>query len=297
MSVDQAPTDKDVWMATYISPLAYVDPRAQLGAEVFIGPFCSVGPHVRLGAHCRLESHVALTGWTTIGERNRFWQNCVIGAEPQDKGYDEQIPTQVQIGNDNQFREGVTVNRGALKEDGITRIDHRNVLLANAHVGHNCHIHSDTMIVNGVLLAGHVQVHDKAIISGNAAIHQFCSVGTLSFVGGCSKVVVDVPPYMIFDGNDDARVKTLNIVGMQRSGINAPAIASIKRAYKLLFREHTPLDTVKTTMDEELGSAIPIELAALFSFLDSQRKGKMGRGREVVRSLPPQIALPQSRAA
>ena len=297
MQTDLAPTDKDVWMATYISPLAYVDPRAQLGNDVYVGPFCSIGPDVKLGAECRLESHVALTGCTTIGERNRFWQNCVIGAEPQDKGYDEQIPTQVQIGDDNLFREGVTVNRGALKEDGITRIDHRNVLLSNAHVGHNCHVHSDTMIVNGVLLAGHVHVHDKAIISGNSAVHQFCSVGTLAFVGGCSKVVVDVPPYMIFDGNDDARVKTLNIVGMQRSGISATAIASIKRAYKLLFREHKPLNEVTTTLLEELGSTLPIELASLFSFLDYQRQGKMGRGREVIRALPPNLPLPRSKAA
>jgi len=284
-------------MATFISPLSYVDPRAHLGEDVYIGPFCSLGPDVTLGAQCRLESHVTLTGHTTIGERNRFWQNCVIGAEPQDKGYDEQIPTQVQIGDDNQFREGVTVNRGALKEDGITRIDHRNVLLSNAHVGHNCHVHSDTMIVNGVLLAGHVHVYDKAIISGNSAVHQFCSVGTLAFVGGCSKVVVDVPPYMIFDGNDDAGVKTLNILGMQRSGISDAAVAAIKRSYRLLFREHKPLDEVKSTMFAELGSPIPIELAGLFGFLEYQRQGKVGRGREVIRALPSQLVLPKSKAA
>ncbi len=284
-------------MATHISPLAYVDPRAQLGAEVSVGPFCYIGPNVKVGDHCRLESHVTLTGWATIGQRNRFWQNCVIGGEPQDKGYTDDILTQVQIGDDNQFREGVTVNRGALKEDGITRIGHRNVLLSNAHVGHNCHLHSDIMLVNGVLLAGHVHVDDKATISGNSAVHQFCSVGTMAFVGGCSKVVVDVPPYMIFDGNDDARVKTLNIVGMQRSGISAPAIASIKRAFKLLFREHKPLDEVTTAMLAELGSNIPIELAGLFSFLEYQRQGKMGRGREAIRALPPNLALPQSKAA
>lgn len=277
-------------MATYISPLAYVDPRAQLGDDVHIGPFCFIGPDVRLGAQCRLESHVTLLGWTTIGERNRFAQNCVIGGEPQDKSYIEGAPTQVIIGDDNQFREGVTVNRGAEKEDGITRIDDRNLLMSNAHVAHNCHVFCDTTIVNGVLLGGHVHVHDKAIISGNSAIHHFSTVGTLSFVGGCSKVVVDVPPYMIFDGNDDARVKTLNIVGMQRSGISSTTVSSIKRAYKLLIREHRPLDEVRNLMAEELEGIIPIELAGLFNFLDFQRKGKVGRGREVFRNAAPSVA-------
>lgn len=278
-------------MATYISPLAYIDPRAQLGEDVYIGPFCNIGPNVVLGNGCRLESHVTMTGWTTVGERNRFWQNCVIGGEPQDKGYIEGAPTQVIIGNDNQFREGVTVNRGALKEDGVTRIDHRNLLMSNAHVAHNCHVYSDTMLVNGVLLGGHVHVYDKAIISGNSAVHHFSSVGTLAFVGGCSKVVVDVPPYMIFDGNDDAGVKTLNLVGMQRAGVNASTIASIKRAYRLLIREHKPLDEVQVLMAGELNGVVPMELSILFSFLEYQRKGKSGRGREVVRGQTPDIAV------
>ena len=284
-------------MATYISPLAYVDPRAQLGEDVHIGPFCFIGPEVRLGANCRLESHVTLIGWTTIGERNRFSQNCVIGGEPQDKSYAPGAPTQVVIGDDNQFREGVTVNRGAEKEDGITRIDHRNLLMSNAHVAHNCHVFSDITIVNGVLLGGHVHVHDRVIISGNSAVHHFSSIGTLAFVGGCTKVVVDVPPYMLYDGGSQAEIRTLNLVGMQRAGIGAHAITSIKRAYKLLIREHKPMDEVRSLMSEELNGAIPLELGELFGFLDYQRQGKMGRGREVVRAMPTQLARLASKAA
>lgn len=280
-------------MATYISPLAYVDPRAQLGENVFVGPFCLIGPNVTIGADTRLESHVTVIGWATIGERNRFCQNCVIGGEPQDKGYVEGAPTQVIIGDDNHFREGVTVNRGAMKEDGITRIDHRNLLMSNAHVAHNCHVYSDTMLVNGVLLGGHVHVYDKAIISGNSAVHHFSSVGTLAFVGGCSKVVVDVPPYMIYDGNDEAGVRTLNLVGMQRAGVSASTIALIKRAYKLLIREHKPLNDVSALLADECDGVIPMELGTLFSFLDYQRQGKNGRGREVVRGHVPAIASPE----
>ncbi len=280
-------------MATYISPLAYVDPRAQLGANVHIGPFCFIGPYVILGADCHLVSHVTITGWSTIGERNRFCQNCVIGGEPQDKSYVQGCPTQVIIGDDNHFREGVTVNRGAEKEDGITRVDHRNLLMSNAHVAHNCHVHSDVMLVNGVLLGGHVHVYDKAIISGNSAVHHFSSVGTLAFVGGCTKVVVDVPPYMLYDGGSMAEIRTLNLVGMQRAGISVDSIASIKRAYRLLIREHKPLDDVRAMMSEELAGIIPFELAELFSFLEYQRKGRMGRGREVVRAMPTNLAQPQ----
>lgn len=284
-------------MATYISPLAYIDPRAQLGEDVYIGPFCNIGPHAVLGSGCRLEGHVTITGWSTIGERNRFWQNCVIGAEPQDKGYIDGAPTQVIIGDDNQFREGVTVNRGALKEDGATRIGDRNLLMSNAHVAHNCCVGNDTTLVNGVLLGGHVHVHDRAIISGNSAVHHFASVGRLAFVGGCSKIVTDVPPFMIFDGNDDGQLRSLNIVGMQRAGISTETVAVIKKAFRLLIREHTPMDTVQRIMSEELSGVIPPELAELFAFLEYQRKGKMGRGREVVRGQVPAIATPQRSAA
>ncbi len=284
-------------MATYISPLAYVDPRAQLGDEVYVGPFCFIGPHITLGAHSRLDSHVTITGWTTIGERNRFWPNCVIGAEPQDKSYDIEVPTQVHIGDDNQFREGVTVNRGAMKEDGVTRIDHRNIFLSNAHVGHNSHVFSDTMIVNGTLLAGHVHVHDKAIISGNVCVHQFCSVGKLAFIGGGARVVVDVPPFMMYEGSDHPGVRTLNSVGMQRSGISPASVAAIKQAYKLMYREHKPLHEVKEIMGVENNESIPIELGELFSFLEHQRLGRMGRGREAIRSQPFQLAQLKNRAA
>ncbi len=284
-------------MATYISPLAYVDPRAQLGEDVHIGPFCFIGPDVRIGANCRLDSHVTVIGWTTIGERNRFSQNCVIGGEPQDKSYVQGAPTQVIIGDDNQFREGVTVNRGAAKEDGVTRIDHRNLLMSNAHVAHNCHVFSDITLVNGVLLGGHVHVHDRAIISGQSAVVHFSSVGTLAFVGGCTKVTVDVPPYMLYDGGSQAKIHTLNLVGMQRAGISANAITTIKRAYKLLIREHQPMDEVRNLMSEELNGVIPLELGELFRFLDYQRKGKMGRGREVVRAMATNLAPPESTAA
>ena len=280
-------------MATCISPLSLVDPRAQLGADVTIGPFCIIGPEVRIGDGTTLDSHVVITGCTTIGRRNRFWPNAVIGADPQDKSYVDG-DTGVVIGDDNQFREGVTVHRGAEKEDGFTRIGHRNLLMSNAHVAHNCRIFDDATLVNGVLLGGHAHVQDRAIISGNSAVHHFTTVGRLAFIGGCSRVVRDIPPFMLSCGNDDHKVITLNLVGLQRAGIPRDSITALKQAHKLLFREKRPLAVARQLLTAELNGAVPPELQELFDFLEMQSKGKVGRGREVVRT---QKFVPAAKAA
>lgn len=282
-------------MATYVSPLAHIDPRAQIGRDVYVGPFCLIGPHARIGDNCRLDSHVVITGHTTIGERNHFWPNTVIGGEPQDKTY-HNSNTRVVIGDDNQFREGVTVNRGADKEDGVTRIGDRNLLMSNAHVAHNCHIFNDTILVNGVLLGGHVHVQDKAIVSGNTVVHHFSTIGTLAFVSGGCRVPNDIPPFMLAAGSDNPEIKTINIVGMQRSGISRETIGLVKRAHRLLFREHKSLEETRGLLGDECDGVIPIELATLLNFIDYQRKGKMGRGREQVRNQPAAAAAPAADA-
>lgn len=278
-------------MATRISPLACVDPRAELGDEVQVGPFCVVGPHATIGDFTVLDSHVVIAGRTTIGRQNRFWPNCVIGGDPQDKTY-HGSDTRVEIGDLNQFREGVTVNRGADKEDGCTRIGSSNLLMSNAHVAHNCHVFNNTILVNGVLLGGHVHVQDRAIVSGNSVVHHFSTIGTLAFVSGGCRVPHDVPPYMMWAGSDDPGVRTINLVGLQRSGMAPEAISRVKQAYRLLFREHKSLDAVKQQFADEFPE-LPSELATLIGFLDQQRSGKMGRGREGKPAAP----LPQRRAA
>lgn len=272
-------------MPTSISPLADVDRHAQIGADVAIGPFCVVGPGVRIGDGCRLDSHVVITGNTTVGRRNRFWPNAIIGAEPQDKSYVDGS-TGVVIGDDNQFREGVTVNRGAEKEDGITRIGDRNLLMSNAHVAHNCRVFNDTTLVNGVLLGGHVHVQDRAIISGNSAVHHFTTIGRLAFIAGCSRVVRDIPPFMLSSGGDDHAVRTINLVGLQRAGLSATTIAVLKQACRVLYRENRPLKATREQFLSELGGVLPPELCELFDFLEQQSQGRVGRGREVVRTQP-----------
>lgn len=276
-------------MPTFISPLSHIEKGAQLGENVHVGPFCHIGADVKIGDHCTLDSHVALVGHTKIGSHNRFWPNCVIGAEPQDYSYEEGAPTQVVIGDHNQFREGVTVSRGAEKEDGVTRIGNHNLLMANSHVAHNCCLYDRVILVNGVLLGGHVHVHDRAIISGNSVVHHFASIGTLAFVSGGGRVPTDVLPFMMAAGSDEFKVRTINIVGMRRAGISEDAIKAVREAYKLIFREHKAIAAVRSHFEEQL-ETFPIELATLLNAWQAQKEGKMGRAREVYRDQPYQAA-------
>lgn len=272
-------------MTRKISPLSQVDSRANIGDDVEIGPFCLVGPHVTLGDGCKLDSHVSIIGHTMIGERNRFFPGSAIGGEPQDIGYSGS-DTKVEIGDDNLFREGVTVNRGADKEDGITRIGHRNFLMANSHVAHNCHVYSNVILCNGSLLGGHVHVQDFAIVSGNSVVHHFATLGTGCFISGGCRAPQDIPPYMLAAGSDNPEIITVNVVGMRRRGISENAISLVRQAFKLLFREHKKLDAVRTHFIEQTEGVLPIELVTLLDFCERSAKGKNGRAREAFRAKP-----------
>ena len=268
-----------------ISPMSQVDPNSRVAAGVVIGPFCVVGPDVSIGEGTVLHSHVVLTGRTTIGSDNQFWPNCVIGGDPQDVSW-EHSDTEVVIGDHNIFREGVTVNRGSEKEDRITRIGNNNMFMANSHVAHNCRIFNNVILVNGVLLGGHVHVHDGAIVSGNSVVHHFSTVGRLSFISGGCRVPHDIPPFMLAAGSDDPTLKTINTVGMRRAGISDSTIQVIKEAFRLLYRRNRPLDEVRQHFQDSLDGIIPIELTVLLIFVENQRAGKLGRAREAVRNKP-----------
>ncbi len=283
-------------MPRHISPLAQVDPRAQLGDDIEIGPFCYVGPQVSLGSGCRLDSHVTIVGHTKVGERNRFWPGAVIGAEPQDYTYSD-ATTRVEIGDDNFFREGVTVNRGAVKEDGVTRIGNHNFLMANSHVAHNCHVFHHAVLCNGVLLGGHVHVHDYAIVSGNTVVHHFASIGTSAFISGGCRVPTDVPPYMLAAGSDNPEIVTINAVGVKRRGIPDTTIQLLRQTHKLLFRDHKSLAEVRAHFAEALDGAFPWELSNLLNFIDLSRSGKSGRAREAFRNTTPAATDSQPRKA
>jgi len=272
-------------METRISPMSQVDPKASIGKGVVIGPFCVVGPRVCIGDETILHSHVVLMGSTTVGLNNTFWPNCIVGGDPQDVSW-QASETEIVIGDNNIFREGVTVNRGAEKEDGVTRIGNNNMFMANSHVAHNCRIFNNVILVNGVLLGGHVHVHDGAIVSGNSVVHHFSTLGRLSFVSGGCRVPHDIPPFMLAAGSDDPSLKTINVVGMRRAGISNSAIDTIKEAFRLLYRRNRPLDEVRQHFQESLQGTIPIELSMLLTFVENQRAGKLGRAREAVRNKP-----------
>ncbi|MBQ15510.1 MAG: acyl-[acyl-carrier-protein]--UDP-N-acetylglucosamine O-acyltransferase [Planctomycetaceae bacterium] len=282
-------------MPTTLSPLAQIDAGAQLGTNVSVGPFCLVGPNVVVGDGSVLESHVVLTGNTQIGTENRFSPYCVIGGEPQDKSYRD-TGTRLVIGDNNFFREGVTVNRGSEKEDRTTWIGDRNLLMANSHVAHNCRVHNDVILVNGVLLGGHVHVHDRAIVSGNSVVHHFSTLGTLSFISGGCRVPHDVPPYMLAAGSDNPSIKTLNTIGMRRAGISDNATQIIRKAYKLHFRERRGIQEVRRYFEENLEDLFPIELTEWLSFIEKQNQGHMLRARDPYKS-PHSQALTNRKAA
>jgi len=294
-----APPDRDRKMQPKISPMSQVHPSAFIGQDVTIGPFCVVGPDVVIGDGTQLESHCSILGHTVVGSGNRFGHGCAIGGEPQDVQYSG-APTRLIMGNNNYCREGVTIHRGAEKEDHTTRIGSLNLLMVHAHVGHNCHVHDHTTLVNDVLLGGHVHVHDHAIVSGGTAVHQFCSIGTMAFVGGQSTVRQDVPPCMFGDGgNDDFRIVKINDVGMRRSGSSEETIQLMKRAHRMLFRKREKLIDVRTSIEQELNGPLPYELRNLFEFIERQQSGKAGRYRESFRNWnePPTEQLRPAKAA
>jgi UDP-N-acetylglucosamine acyltransferase len=274
-----------ITMEPQISPLSHVDPSAKIGKGVVVGPFCMVGPQVEIGDFTELQSHVVLTGRTRLGIGNKLYPGCVIGGEPQDISYRDS-DTSVEIGDHNVFREGVTVNRGAEKEDHVTRIGHRNMFMANSHVAHNCRVFDDVILVNGVLLGGHVHVHDRAIVSGNTVVHHFSTIGRLSFVSGGCRVPHDIPPFMLAAGSDNPTLKTINVVGMRRAGISEHAIEVVRAAFRMIYRKRKTLAEATQYFDETLEGSIPLELSQLLNFIEAQRAGKLGRAREAVRSRP-----------
>jgi UDP-N-acetylglucosamine acyltransferase len=255
---------------------ASIDPRAEIDDGVEIGPFCVVGPHARIGRDTRLISHVTVMGHVTIGCRNVIYPNVVIGGEPQDISYGGS-DTRVVIGDDNIVREGVTVNRASEKEDGVTRVGSHNFLMACCHVAHDCQLGDHIIMANATLLGGHVHVHDHASLSGGAAVHHYATIGSFSFVAGLSRVLHDVPPFMLVEGMP-ARPRCINIVALKRNNFPAEVVHALAEAHRLLYRAKVGMEHAREILrgNEQL---LP-DVMQLFEFLQGQQQGKHGRGRE-----------------
>jgi UDP-N-acetylglucosamine acyltransferase len=263
-------------MSTLIAQTAVVDPRAEIGKNVRIGHFCVIGAGVTIGDETQIEDHVVISGITSIGEDNHIFPGCVIGAHPQDTGY-RNAPTRVEIGHGNTLREHCTVNRGTEKEDGVTRIGDNNFFMIGTHVAHDCNLGDRIVIANNTMLGGHVHIANDVTIAGGVGVHHFASIGQLCFIGGMSRVLHDVPPYMIVDGHP-SRPRTVNTIGLKRHDYPSEDIQSLTAAYKLLYRSRVGIEVART----ELMSAGPIRpvLKHLFDFLDHTSGGRHGRGRD-----------------
>jgi UDP-N-acetylglucosamine acyltransferase len=251
-----------------IHETAIIDASARLGGGVEIGPYSVVGRGVTLGDGCVLANHVTITGPTTIGSENHFSPYCSIGGRSQDLKYNGE-PTFLEIGNGNSFREFCTVSR-ATGVNGRTLIGSHNHFLAYAHIAHDCVIGNHVIFSNNGTCAGHVVVEDHAVIGGLSGIHQFCRIGTHAILGGCTKAVQDVPPFMIADGNP-AALRGINQVGLERRGFPEEEVRALREAYRLLCRSNLNVGQATTAMREKFpGSQAVMRLAA---FIGESRRG------------------------
>lgn len=262
---------------TKIHPTALIDPRAELGEGVEIGPHCVVEKGCVIGDGTVLMAGVIVHCESIIGKNNMIFPHAVLGGAPQDLGYKGQL-TRLTIGNNNHIREFVTVNRATTKERGETIIGSNNYLMACSHVAHDCILGNNIVMANGVLLAGHVRVGDGAIISGAAAAHHFTTIGRFAYIGGLSKVKVDVPPYMVSEG-DPALPRRCNEVGLRRNGFEEEVITALQAAFRHVFRSKKP---VSETLDELDPKGIE-EVAIFKDFLQQKLHGKHGRFLESLR--------------
>ena len=267
-------------MTNFISELAVVHEDASLGNDVYIGPFCVVDRDASIGCGTRLESHVSIRGRVSIGRYNTIHPFVVIGGEPQDKTY-AGTATQVVIGDHNVIRESVTINRGSEKESGVTSIGSHCFVMACSHVAHDCRIGDHVIVANGTLLGGHVHVHDYATLSGAVAVHHFTTIGRYSFVSGVSRVLQDVPPYLLVEGIP-TRPRCANTVGLKRHEFPSDVIDAITAAHRLLYRTQVGLDQARQILRKD--QRLLPQVTELLSFIQNQQEGRHGRAREIRRA-------------
>lgn len=218
-----------------IHPSAVIEPGAQIGNNVKVGPFSYIGNDVVIGDDCIIESNVVIKGPSFIGKGNHIFQFASIGEACQDKKYNNE-PTQLIVGDGNIFREGCTVHRGTIQDEGQTVIGSHNLFMNYTHVAHDCVVGSNIIYANNASTAGHVHVGDWAILGGMSGVHQFCHIGAHSFIGGGAIVLKDVPPFVMANGSP-AVPAGINSEGLKRRGFNADTVLQIRRAYKEIYRK------------------------------------------------------------
>jgi UDP-N-acetylglucosamine acyltransferase len=252
-----------------IHPTAIVRDGANIGRGCHIGPYCVVGEEVTLGTGVRLDSHVVVEGRTTIGDETRVYPFVSIGLAPQDLKYKGE-PTAVEIGRNNHIREFVTVHRGTEGGGGVTRIGDGNLLMAQAHVAHDCQLGDEIIMANAATLAGHVEIADRASVGAYSGVHQYCRIGLEAFVGGYSVVVKDAMPYAIIQGNH-ARCFGLNRLGMKRRGYSRDTIEKLNHAFHLLLSSKLNTSQALERIGEEIADSAEVDI--LTKFIETSKRG------------------------
>ena len=250
-----------------VHPTAIIHPEAEIGPDCEIGPYCVIGENVALGAGCRLHSHVVIDGHTRLGQGNQIFPFASIGLKTQDLKWKGGL-TRTQIGDFNNIRENVTIH-SATSDGEVTTIGSNNNILAGSHIGHNVTM-GNHVIVSMAALAGHVLVEDYAVVGGLSAVHQFCRLGTMSMIGGCSKVVRDVAPFMMVDGNP-AETRTINKVALDRNGMTEEVQAALRQAYKILFRDGLTIPNALAKAEQELPKLPQVQ--HLLQFMKTSERG------------------------
>lgn len=247
---------------------AIIDPEAVLAPDVQIGPYAIIEGPVRIGRGSVIEAHACLCGPMTLGRNNFVGHGAVLGKSPQHRGYRDE-PTGVRIGDDNVFREFVTVHRGTAQGSGETVIGDRNLFMCNSHLGHDARVGDDCTVVNNALVAGHVVLEDSCILSGNTAVQQRVRVGRLAMLGGMGATSKDIPPFILQQGYNC--VTALNLVGMRRAGFSNQAINAMRQAFRLLYREGRPVSAALDRITADFG-----EIAEVNEFVEFVRTSRIG---------------------
>ncbi len=256
-------------MSVNIHPTAIIEPGAVLGTDVSIGAFSVIGPNVKIGDGTKIAPHVVIEGHTELGANNQVFSFTAIGGEPQSISYKGE-PTQVKIGDNNVFRENITVNRGTMDDEGITVIGNDNLFMAYVHIAHDCRLGSDLLFSNNASLAGHARVGDYVVLAGYTLVHQFVRIGEHSFCGVNTYCTLDVPPFMLVAGNK-AITHGINIRGLRRRGVDKETILELKRAYKTIYRSgHTMTHALDELASQDWQSE---QVQQLIDFISGSKRG------------------------
>ncbi|HPH05777.1 MAG TPA: acyl-ACP--UDP-N-acetylglucosamine O-acyltransferase [Methylotenera sp.] len=256
-------------MPAKIHATAIIDKNAELDSSVEIGPYSIIGPNVKIDSGTRIAGHVTISDHTVIGKNNHIYQYSSLGEAPQDKKYKGE-PTLLEIGDNNTIREFCTFNRGTVQDKGTTKIGNDNWIMAYVHLAHDCVIGNHTIFANNASLAGHVDVHDYAILGGFTLIHQFCKIGSHVITAVGSVVFKDIPPYVTAAGYD-AKPHGINAEGLKRRGFSTEAILEVKRAYKTLYRQNLTLEEAKIELSKK--AELHQEIQLLVDFLNTSTRG------------------------